>query len=296
MGCDQHNIELRVGWPGRPERRSRMERLWGTLNSEIHSWEGATLSNTEDLKRHGGQKPPMWDLEEVQRRFLIAIMEYNNETYGGPKIPPIMQWRDQASMAAVNRRIPRDPSQVFIDFLPYETREITFEGIRFARCFFRSGELAKLRYEGVTTTTIRYDPRNVSRIWIPGDRGYVAIPRSYPTQAPVELFALRRWGSRQSQIAQEKKDSELLRQLAAAKDRRSNLFGFPSASELFGDLEAPAAEPGRGDREPAAPLSLPLLPPDRPHKPRSHEPERDELPQSDLPPNFSIPTFKPRLK
>lgn len=293
-GCDLHNIELRVGWPGRPERRARMERLWRTLNSEIHSWPGTTLSNTEDLKAHGGQKPAMWNLEEVQRRFLIAVMEYNNETYGGPKIPPIMQWRDQSSLASVNRRIPRDQSEVFIDFLPYEPRAIRFDGIRFANCYYRSGELAKLRYEGVRSTIIRYDPRDVGRIWIAGDRGYVAIPRTYPKRAPTELFALQRWGTRQSQIAKEKKDSELLRQLAAAKVSRSNLFGFPSASEL--GLEAPAAEAGQVDRDPAAPLSLPFLPPDQSNPTRALGPEDRRSPQADLPADFTIPTFKPRLK
>lgn len=295
-GCDRHNIELRVGWPGRPERRAHMERLWGTLNSEVHSWPGTTLSNTEDLKAHGGQKPPMWNLEEVQRRFLIAAMEYNNENFGGPKIPPIMQWRDQSSLASVNRRIPLDASEVFIDFLPYKSREINFGGIRFANCFYRSGEIAKLRYEGVRSTIIRYDPRDVSRIWIPGDRGYVAIARTYPKRAPTELFALLRWGKRQSQIANEKKDSALLRELAAAKEVRSNLFGFASASELFEGFEAPAAETRQDDSRPASPLSLPFLPPDQPHPGPAQEPGRHEPPKSDLPPNFFIPTFKPRLK
>ncbi|MBI1683609.1 Mu transposase C-terminal domain-containing protein [Caulobacter hibisci] len=294
-GCDRHNIKLRVGWPGRPERRARMERLWGTLSSEVHSWEGTTLSNTVELNRHGGQKPAMWDLEEVQRRFLIAAMEYNNETYGGPKIPPIMQWRDQCSLAAVNRRIPRDPSQVFIDFLPYKTAAITFEGIRFANCFFRSGELAKLRYEGVDSTTIRYDPRDLSRLWIAGDRGYVAIPRSYPKSAPKELFALRHWGKRQSQIAQEKKDSELLRQLAAAKTRRVPLSGQTYPPEIV--QEAVSVLKEWREREQA--LALPPTPlatsqgPDAPHTPDGNP---GDQPGSALAPNFSIPTFKPRLK
>lgn len=295
-GCDRHNMELRVGLPGRPERRARMERLWGTLRSEVHSWEGTTLSNTEELKKHGGQKPPMWNLEEVQRRFLIAAMEYNNETYGGPKIPPIMQWRDQSSLAAVNRRIPRDPAQVFIDFLPYETREITFEGIRFANCFYRSGDLAKLRYDGVKSTTIRYDPRDVSRIWISGDRGYLAIPRTYPKGAPAELFALRRWGKRQSQIAQEKKDSELLRQLAAAKKIRRDRFRSALGLPPYNDPPRPPDDRQGRDHDRPAPLALSFLAEDAPETPPASDEHPSEQPGSVLPPNFSIPSFKPRLK
>ncbi|WP_180896946.1 Mu transposase C-terminal domain-containing protein [Caulobacter flavus] len=294
-GCKHHNTELRVGWPGYPERRGRMERIWGTLTTEIHNWEGTTLSNTEELKRHGGQKPPAWNLEEVQRRFLIAAMEYNNETYGGPKIPPIMQWRDLASLAAVNRRIPRNPAEVFIDFLPYEAREITFEGIRFENCFYRSGELAKLRYNNVKSTTIRYDPRDVKQIWIEGERGYVAIPRTYPKQAPAELFALRRWGKRRSQIAQEKKDSELLRKLAAAKERRwSAYFGLDTTRD-----EEPipfGGSPSGRDHARSAPPALSLLPPETPQIPQAPGKPPSDTPGPDLPPNFSIPNFKPRLK
>lgn len=294
-GCKRHNIELRVGWPGRPERRGRMERFWGTLTKDIHNWEGTTLSNTQELKRHGGQKPPAWNLEEVQRRFLIAATTYNNETYGGPKIPPIMQWRDLASLAAVNRRIPRDPTEVFIDFLPSESRRITFEGIRFAGCFYRSGDVEKLRYEGVKNTTIRYDPRDVSRIWIEGKRGYIAVRRAYPTQAPNELFALRRLGKRQSQIAQEKKDSKLLRELAAAKE--SKWGGYFDLDPTLDDEPIPfrGGPPGR-DHDPSAPPALSFLTPEPPETPQAPGKPTSDTPGPDLSPNFSIPNFKPRLK
>lgn len=278
--CDRYNIELRVGLPGRPERRGRMERLWRTLNSEVHSWEGSTLSNTEHLKEHGGQKPPVWDLEEVQRRFLLAVMEYNNENYGGPKLPPIMQWRDQSSNAAVNRRIPHDPQRVFVDFLPSDKREVTFEGIRFANCFFRSGEIAKLQYEGVKSVTIRYDPRDVRKVWIETEAGYTAIPRVHPKHAPAELFALRHWGRRQSQIAQEKKDSELLRAIAAAKKIK------PSRWSIFKEFD----ESELSSQEVKEEIWRPAVTQGKDVSAADH---RSDV---GLPADFSIPEFKARLK
>ncbi len=287
-GCINNGIQLRVGVPGRPERRAKMERLWGTLKSEVHSWDGTTLSNTVELKRHGGQKPPAWNLEEVQRRYLIAAMEYNNENYGGPKIPPIMQWREKASLAAVSRRMPRDPAHVFIDFLPHETRTVRFEGIKFENCFYRSGDIAKLRYEGVKTVEIFYDPRDVSQIWIPVDTaGYVAIPRVYPRGAPTDLYALRRWNMNKAAVAREKKDSALLLELRAVKSPSyfAGLRGElkPSAEQLQW-MEEAARHP-RGSR---APIPENLLP-------RADESPLDDNATS-LPPHFNIPDFKPRMK
>jgi putative transposase len=61
-GCKLTGIELRVGWPGRPERRGRMERFWKTTESEIHSWPGTTLGNPQELRAHGGGKATSLEL------------------------------------------------------------------------------------------------------------------------------------------------------------------------------------------------------------------------------------------
>lgn len=81
--CDRYSIDLEIGLPGLPEARSRHERSFRTLNSDIHEWPGATLSNPQELKAHGGERPAELSFEEAQRRLLLAIMEFNNETFSG---------------------------------------------------------------------------------------------------------------------------------------------------------------------------------------------------------------------
>lgn len=317
-GCKRFGIELRIAWPGRPDRRGLSERVFRTFNSDIHSWEGTTLSNTVELAAHGGQQPPAWNFEEVQRRILIAAMEYNNETYGQGKIPPIMQWRDQIHRADARSRVPYDPVRTFIDFLPFKERDLTFGGVRFEKCFYRSGDIAKLIYEGVKKVVIRYDPRDVGHLWITTSDGYLKIPRAYPKTAPRDLYALRRWNRDKAAAAEAKKDSALLRKLVEARNRQWGTFASyledgdgrssnqqpitPTPSDLPSSQPADeltlaetidnirrrlSGDAPITDRSPAGAMESASNPTVAPEPPTTAD---------RLAPDFTIPAFKPRLK
>ena len=95
--CNRYGIDLEIGLPGLPEARSPHERAFRTLNSDIHEWPGTTLSNAQMLKSHGGEKDAELPFEEAQRRLLLALIEFNNETYGGSEPPRIHKWRQYQS-------------------------------------------------------------------------------------------------------------------------------------------------------------------------------------------------------
>lgn len=216
-GCERYGISLIVGLPGVPERRGAMERLWRTLNSEIHTWPGTTLSNTEELDRHGGQADAVWTFEQAQYRLLIAAMEYNNETYGQPNLTPFAEWR-RLQAGRKLRVTARDPGDVFVDFLPGVERQLTFSGISFERCAYRSGDIASLRYRGVSKVILKYDPRDLREIWVDTPDGQrIKVPRVYPKAAPHTRYALRLWKREKARQARASRDSHLLAQLHAAK-------------------------------------------------------------------------------
>lgn len=315
-GCDLTGVTLRVGLPGRPERRGRMERFWRTLNSEIHSWDGTTLSNTQELERHGGQTPPAWDFEVVQQKLLTAVCIYNNETYGSGRIPPIMAWRDAARTARLQRMTPSDPFRTFLDFLPYSEAQIGDQGIEQWLCRYASHELRALRFAGVgrkDKVLFVYDPRDVSRIWVHYDGRYIEAERVFPRRAPKDLFALKAWNKDKRRQADEKRDVELLGKLVTLQNGRRMraplmpLEGFNADGTL--DIE-PGPELPRGYDEDGrnsvrrALVAVGKLPPSA-LVPESQQalPLNDEpiaIPPAaspgKLPPDFDIPDFASRLK
>lgn len=307
-GCSINGIKLWVGLPGRPERRAKVERWWRTLNQEVHTWEGTTLSNPQELQAYGGQKPPALDFETVQRKLLAAVGTYNNETYGSDRIPPVMRWRDLAGSARMSRMIPRDPRRTFLDFLPGNEAKINFEGIKAFGCQYRGPELAALRYRGVgrkDKVPYVFDPRDVSRIWLFFEGRYIEVPRAYPKRAPRDLYALLQWRKRRYAEANEKRDTALLAKLSAIQNEpRHSFFNFddPTPIKYWSTPNEISEEEMRedmrrflvkaGDLPPSA-----LLPEDQPPLAFMDDGFEEKKPrQTSLPPDFTIPDFNSKVK
>lgn len=223
--CKRYDIELDVGG-GPPERRSPHERIFRTLNSEIHTWPATTLSNAAELKRYGGLKQIELDFEEIQRRMLIAMTEYNYETYGGYDLAPIVAWREAIGTVPSARLPARSAVNVFLDFLPSEERRLTSSGVEFMHCKFRAPELAALRHSKIDMVKFHFDPRDMRQIYlpIPDERQFVTIPRVEPAGAPYDLYLLRTYNSALRQRARDSRNADLLAELHAVK--RTSRFTY----------------------------------------------------------------------
>jgi putative transposase len=227
-GAARYGTEVHLERPYQPWRKGGIERFWRTLNSDVHTWPGTTLSNPQDLKRHGGRRPVTMTFAEAQRRLLLAVVEYNHETYDGVELPPAAEWAKYVGTPVLARRLPQDPQQYFIDLLPSLERDLEFQGIKFKRCRFNDPMIAALRHSGVKRTRISFDPRNLSHVWIPGlDGRHIRIPRVYPTLAPVELWELEQHNKRRAQAAEAARDGALLAEIHAAKQRQLPRFSKP---------------------------------------------------------------------
>lgn len=280
--CKRYDIELVVGG-GRPERRSPHERIFRTLNSEVHTWPGTTLSNSVELKKHGGARPIELDFQDVQYRLLIAIMEYNHETYDGSDLAPMAAWRNAIGDVSAARRPIRNSRHVFLDFLPSEERALTGKGIVFERCAYRSSELQKLRYDGVKNVKFHYDPRNMRQIYlpVPDERQYVPIERMTPADAPEDLYLLRAYNSDRRGAAEASRDKALLAELHAAKRKHNRYFRLFS-DEFFDD-------PPPKKQVAAAPILEGILDPE-------NETHREGAPRQGPLLPLQIPDFPSRMK
>ncbi|WP_415287354.1 Mu transposase C-terminal domain-containing protein [Brevundimonas sp. S1H14] len=292
--CNRYGIDLQIGLPGLPEARSPHERAFRTLNSDIHEWPGTTLSNAQMLKSHGGEKDAELPFEEAQRRLLLALMEFNNETYGGSEPPRIHKWRQYQSTHPTRRLEAMDQRRTFIEFLPHRISKLQTRGIKFENCWFRSGDLAKPIYEGRRQVRFHWNPRDVSEIYVSIEDGpYLTIPRATNRHAPKDLYELRIYNKERRRTAEEAKDSLLLAQIREAK--RAN--APPYLLFLGEDYDRGAA--GSHLEELSPPLDLSDF------HPKESVDVAAELPSSEPPPEaradetllgFQIPDFPTRLK
>lgn len=299
-GYDEHGTHLRVEWPGYPERRGKMERWFRTINSEVHTWSGTTMCNPQELEDHGGQTDASMDFFDTQRRLLIAVMEYNHETYGGTRPTPASLWQEATADPSFRIRIPPDPLKYWIDHLPGEGRDLRFAGIKFLDSRYSSPELLKWTYDRKLDLEIKYDPRNITFVWARPrkDHAWEKVPRVDPVDGPTTYWDMVEYNRRRKRKAEDSRDVQLLAELHAAK--AGKIFGAPGSSgaDFLDAMETLLAQRAAADgKAAAAPTALPA-----PKSITAAEPEvllaeevlEEELSATSL--SFSVPDYKPRMR
>jgi putative transposase len=77
---------------------------------------------------------------------------------------PAAAWA--AGIAARDIGLPRDPAAFVLDFLPFKERVIRREGVRLFNVTYFDGALASLLDSPARTCRIKYDPRNMSAVFV----------------------------------------------------------------------------------------------------------------------------------
>lgn len=301
-GYDTYGTLLLVDAPGHPERKGMIERWFKTMQAEVNTWNGATLSNPQELDKHGGQKPAVMDFFEVQRQMLIAVMKYNNETYGSDEPPPVYRWKEAASRPEFLLRLPQDHTKYVIDHLPTETRDLRYGGLEFMHGRYTHEEFGRWLYRRVKKLVVKYDPRDITTVWArpqvgPSDPAdpWVAIPRVDPIGAPCALWDIQEWQRRKKKRAESLRDNQLLAELhAAAAGKLFDSMGV-SAHDFLARMSEDVAIRMAEQRQAARPASRPPI---QIIEPPIAAPLDDSplAAANDDPPRFEIPDFEPKVQ
>jgi putative transposase len=137
----------------RPQGRGKIERLFGTLNTEL----------LPELPGHlvAGKPvtPPRLSLAELDRAIGVFIRDtYHRRIHGEIGVTPIDSWRGEGFLP----RLPESLEDLDLLLVMHaKPRTVQRDGIRFQGFRFNSPILAAYVREPVT---IRYDPRDLSEI------------------------------------------------------------------------------------------------------------------------------------
>ena len=192
-GCDAHAIELILRPVARPHYGGHIERLIGTLMGRVHLLPGSTSSNPQEKGEYPSEAKSSLTLAELEQWLALEICEqYHHRTHRGLHGSPMAAWdtawrRNQAHA----RLLPEQPDQFAVGFLPFEQRKLRRDGLHLFNIRYWDNVLPAIVKPNVPTI-VRYDPRNLARIWITGPDGrYYPISYANLSLPPITLWEHR---------------------------------------------------------------------------------------------------------
>ncbi|PRY94229.1 Mu transposase C-terminal domain-containing protein [Donghicola tyrosinivorans] len=146
-------IELVFSTVGRPQGRGKIERFFGTINTELLPELPGALSNGKPAY------PPrlsLGDLEASVKTFVTST--YNARAHSEIGASPNDAWRGDGWLP----RMPDSLEQLdLLLVMSVKTRQVRRDGIRFQGLLYTDPTLAA--YVG-ETVSIRYDPRDITEL------------------------------------------------------------------------------------------------------------------------------------
>ena len=149
----------------RPHFGGHVERLIGTTMGAVHLLRGTTFSSVKARGDYPAEARATMTLRELERWLTLEILgKYHQRVHAALLRPPIAVWSELT--AAMPARMPKERLEFLAGLLPYEWRLPRRDGVHVFGIRYWSDALVSLlgRYEQKLMT--RYDPRDLSRVWI----------------------------------------------------------------------------------------------------------------------------------
>jgi len=146
-------IELIFSAVGRPQGRGKIERFFGTINTELLPELPGALSNG---KPASSPRLSLGDLEAAVKAFVTST--YNPRTHSEIGTSPNEAWLGDGWLP----RMPESLEQLdLLLVMAVKTRQVQRDGIRFQGLLYTDPTLAPYIGE---TVSIRYDPRDITEL------------------------------------------------------------------------------------------------------------------------------------
>src|ERR1019366_5962197 len=108
----------------------------------------------------------MMTMAELERWLALEILgRYHQCVHAGLQMSPQAAWEKGMLVRSPLRQV-NNAKQFFCDFLPGEHRLIRRDGIRLFNICYWSNVLTPLAGRSKTPALVKYDPRDLSRIYV----------------------------------------------------------------------------------------------------------------------------------
>ena len=190
-GCQQHGIRIEYRPPATPRFGGHIERLMGTLMTRLHAFPGSTSSNVAARGAYDAESRAVLSFREFEHILALEVLgPYHNEIHSALGRSPAAAWADGAS--GMTLRGPADAAALLRDFLPFEERVVRRDGVRVFGIAYLDGALAHLVDHGPGKLRVKYDPRDLSAVFVELPAGdHVRVPYADISRQPITLWEHR---------------------------------------------------------------------------------------------------------
>ena len=185
--CSDYQIELSHRPPGTPRYGGHIERLIGTMMGAIHLLPGSHFSNIFERGDLDAEAETVMTLHELEIWLALEITgSYHARVHSVLDTTPLAVWTEGTGQ--VSSRMPADLQQFLVDFLPSEQRVLQRDGLHLFHIRYWSDELRWLMGEGSRKFTLKYDPRDLSRIFVLTEEGIIEARPADLTRPAIALW------------------------------------------------------------------------------------------------------------
>jgi putative transposase len=262
--CRNHGVQVVWRPVGQPHFGGHIERLIGTQMGAVHLLPGTTFSNPVERGGYQSSHAARTTLHELERWIGWEVAgHYHQRVHAGLHRPPIAVWREHEERR--NFRLPVDRLQFWVSFLPEDERSLRRDGIHFCNISYWSDALAADVGRSKDKLLIKYDPRDLSRIFVRRSPGRFVEARyrnlSWPAITMAEQKAavrrLKAQGRREidetmiftTTLRQREIEDAAQRQTASTRRRREQRPSSPSADKKGGSLKGIDSRKASGAEE-----------------------------------------------
>ena len=204
--CKQYGIDLEWRPVARPHFGGHIERLLGTLATEIHTLPGTTFANSKERGDYDSAGKAVMTISEFENWLTIHITKvYHQRLHDGIGMAPLEKYRQGifGSKEQPGTGLPAritDEDRLRLDFMPFEERTVQPYGVVIDEIYYYHDVLRrwinapdpkspKLKRKFM----FRRDPRDISLLWFydPELEMYYPIPYRDTSHPPISIWELR---------------------------------------------------------------------------------------------------------
>jgi putative transposase len=191
-GCQEYGIQIDHRPIGKAHYGGHIERLIGTVMGAVRLLPGATFSNVEQRREYDSEANAVMTLPELERWLALQIAGvYHLIPHSGLRRSPLSLWQESVQHLKHPLRLPTDPEEFYLDFLPAERRLIRKDGIHLHSIRYWSSVLSPWAGRLERPLLVAFDPRNLSRVFVRDPDGrHWAVPYADLGQPPIALWEL----------------------------------------------------------------------------------------------------------
>jgi putative transposase len=182
-GCQDNAIEIKWRPPGAPRYGGHIERLIGTQMNAVHVLDGSTGSSVADKDGRKPEEHATMTMRELDRWVILEIAgKYHHKLHASLQRPPLAVWREAAG--EIPLRLPIDRLKFWVAFLPEEKRQLRRTGIHLFGIRYWAPALSQDLDRKARLFVVRYDPRDLSRIFVRRPNGHFVEARYHNLGLP----------------------------------------------------------------------------------------------------------------